>query len=61
MYGCVSRGLTRAGVTMAAQASRKYIYARLLVKCRRIFQGTAPWITIGVLSGGKTTAAHPFV
>ena len=61
MYGCVSNGLTRAGVTMAAQASRKYMYARLLVKCRRIFQGTTPWITIGVLSGGNTTAAHPFV
>ena len=48
MYGCVSSGLTRAGVTMAAQASRKYMYARLLVKCLKIFQGTTPWITIGV-------------
>ena len=61
MYGCVSNGLTRTGVTMAAHASRKYMYARLLVKCLKIFQGTAPWMTIGVLSGGNTTAAQPFV
>ena len=46
MYGCVSSGWTRTGVTMAAQASKKYMYARLLVKCFRIFRGTTPWMTI---------------
>ena len=60
-YGLVSKGCVSTGVMMAAQASRKYMYALLLAKCCSIFRGTDPWMMVGLFPGGKITAAQPLV
>ena len=62
MYVDVSKGLTRTGVIMAAQALRKYIKALLLAKCLSNFGGTVPLKTNGLVEAGRnTTTAHPLV
>ena len=62
MYVGVSSGLTKIGVMMAAQASRKYMKALLLAKCFSNLGGTVPLNTNGLWeSGWNTTAAHPLV
>ena len=60
-YGSVNKGCVRTGVIIAAQASRKYMYALLLAKCCSIFLGTDPWMIVGLCPGGKITAAQPLV